>query len=434
VAPVRLRGLSQELETTSFQLLDGAGNVPISLDHDRCVSASNTLQNLRPHFQDLGITRLGDLTGLDVLGIPVAFASRPNSFSLSLSLGKGLDRELAFASAAMEAAELAVAERPPATLVQANLDELRENGETIVNLARMARCQPQLLDSGAPIDWVEGHDLVTGQRTLVPWALVGLDHRLKPRGYHDAFEVSTDGLASGNTTAEAVLHGIYELIERDAYGLLEFLPKERILERVFTPCGLTGTRIEGMLESIARAGMHIHLIDMSTDISVSAYMAVLSSPSQGENGGQGPSPVCIGCGCHSYPIRAITRAVTEAAQARVAFVAGARDDFQAMGSGTGEARTRANSWVDLPSVQRRVLPHFDSAGQVSFSTIGDQIGFLLSKLVAVGIEQAVVVRLPSDAWGISVVRVLIPDLQIPLHGSRSQVSSRGLRQLLGMMS
>ena len=91
--------------------IEGAEDRPISADHDRCLTPEATLSRIRPHFASLGITRLGEITGLDSLGIPVAFATRPNSFSLSVNLGKGRDQASARASAAMEAAEIAIAER-----------------------------------------------------------------------------------------------------------------------------------------------------------------------------------------------------------------------------------------------------------------------------------------------------------------------------------
>jgi len=53
----------------------------------------------------MGITRLGNITGLDRIGIPVAVAVRPNSRSVSVSQGKGLELAQAMASALMEACE-----------------------------------------------------------------------------------------------------------------------------------------------------------------------------------------------------------------------------------------------------------------------------------------------------------------------------------------
>ena len=47
--------------------------------HDRAIAPGQTLSRIRPLFPALGITRVGLLTGLDTIGIPVAFATRPNS-------------------------------------------------------------------------------------------------------------------------------------------------------------------------------------------------------------------------------------------------------------------------------------------------------------------------------------------------------------------
>src|SRR5713226_979938 len=71
----------------------------------RTVDPADTLARIRPHAARMGITRLGNITGLDRIGIPVAVAVRPNSRSVSVSQGKGLDLPQAMASALMEACE-----------------------------------------------------------------------------------------------------------------------------------------------------------------------------------------------------------------------------------------------------------------------------------------------------------------------------------------
>src|SRR5258707_13775109 len=71
----------------------------------RMADPDETLARVRPHMARMGITRLGNITGLDRIGIPVAIAVRPNSRSVSVSQGKGLDLPQAMASALMEAAE-----------------------------------------------------------------------------------------------------------------------------------------------------------------------------------------------------------------------------------------------------------------------------------------------------------------------------------------
>src|SRR4051795_11994988 len=57
----------------------------------RAVPPAETLARVRPLMARMGITRLGNITGLDRIGIPVAVAVRPNSRSVSVSQGKGLD-------------------------------------------------------------------------------------------------------------------------------------------------------------------------------------------------------------------------------------------------------------------------------------------------------------------------------------------------------
>jgi ribosomal protein S12 methylthiotransferase accessory factor len=56
----------------------------------RVATPDETLARVRPLAARMGITRLGNITGLDQIGIPVAIAVRPNSRSVSVSQGKGL--------------------------------------------------------------------------------------------------------------------------------------------------------------------------------------------------------------------------------------------------------------------------------------------------------------------------------------------------------
>lgn len=427
------RSASQVSDRNFFpavQLLNGAADLSVSADHDRTLNPAQTVARLRPHFQALGITRLGELTGLDQLGIPVAFASRPNSFSLSLTLGKGIDRDSAFASAAMEAAEAAIAERIPAGHVRASPDDMQRNGASVIDLTRIARCQPDRLEPDTPLDWVKGLDLMTGQPLWVPWGLAGLDHRLKPLEHHDAFEASTDGLASGNVAAEAVLHGIYELIERDAHALLELLPPDLLSERLCDPGQFESNVLSNIKQLIAEADLALHLLDMTTDISIPAFMAMLTASQDQAAIGSAPSHYSIGCGCHVSPQRAIIRALTEAAQARLALIAGARDDFRTQYYQPSDGIQKPLAWQNPPPSLKQFSSRPDSHLLERAPTIGQSIENVLAELMAVGVDQVIIVELECTVPGISVVRVIIPDLQIPLHGTRTQVTTRGLTQLL----
>ena len=72
----------------------------------RTTAPEETLARVADKARQIGVTRLGNVTGLDRIGIPVTVAVRPNSRSVSVSQGKGLGLSQALASAIMEAIEL----------------------------------------------------------------------------------------------------------------------------------------------------------------------------------------------------------------------------------------------------------------------------------------------------------------------------------------
>ena len=85
----------------------------------RAMDPALTLARIRPHLPKAGITRIADITDLDTLEVPVAVAIRPASGTLAVEGGKGITREAAFASAAMEGIERYVAEEAPVVDVDA---------------------------------------------------------------------------------------------------------------------------------------------------------------------------------------------------------------------------------------------------------------------------------------------------------------------------
>ena len=56
----------------------------------RTTAPDDTLARIAAFARQIGITRVGNITGLDHIGIPVVIAVRPNSRSFSVSQGKGL--------------------------------------------------------------------------------------------------------------------------------------------------------------------------------------------------------------------------------------------------------------------------------------------------------------------------------------------------------
>ena len=92
----------------------------------RMVRLEETVARVRPLIPAMGITRIANVTGLDCIGIPVVMVCRPNSRSLAVSQGKGLDLAAAAkASALMESVESYHAERITLPLKLGSYEELR---------------------------------------------------------------------------------------------------------------------------------------------------------------------------------------------------------------------------------------------------------------------------------------------------------------------
>src|SRR5213079_3170791 len=91
----------------------------------RSASLDDTLKRAMPLAPVMGITRVANVTGLDSVGIPVVMVCRPNSRSVAVSQGKGIDLASARASGLMEAVELYHAETITLPLRLATYEELR---------------------------------------------------------------------------------------------------------------------------------------------------------------------------------------------------------------------------------------------------------------------------------------------------------------------
>ena len=91
----------------------------------RSASLDDTLQRALRLAPVMGITRVANVTGLDSVGIPVVMVCRPNSRSVAVSQGKGIDLASARASGLMEAVELYHAETITLPLRLATYEELR---------------------------------------------------------------------------------------------------------------------------------------------------------------------------------------------------------------------------------------------------------------------------------------------------------------------
>ena len=274
-----------------------------------------TWELIAPRMARFGITRVADLTGLDYLGIPVYAAVRPGAATLTTSQGKGITPLLARISAVAEAIEVAVAERyRPAEVLTERADRL----ELPYDPAALSLARPSTVTGSTTLRWAPARLVLGGTTTWLPTPLIGLDGIAEPRWAPKRFVRSSNGLASGNTTAEAAVHGMFEVIERHAVAQLPALAcAER---RHVDPRTVDDPVCAELIERLLRAGCWLEIVDVSTLPGTHVFVVYLWSDDMPD--------LYSGSGCHTTPGIALSRALTEAAQSRLTVISGSRDDIE----------------------------------------------------------------------------------------------------------
>jgi ribosomal protein S12 methylthiotransferase accessory factor len=385
----------------------------------RAVDPGETLERIDPLRGPAGITRVADVTGLDWLGVPVCQAVRPASRNISVSQGKGATLALARVSALMESLETYHAEKIPSPSLRASISDLGNAlGYDPFTLPLMrAPLSDRRGDAGAfdlsgdgagrfilgreqQIEWLEATDLSTGRATFVPRALCELDFVAEERLAVGRFLPSSNGLASGNTPAEALVHGLCEVVERDAVARAEASwldPRASVAPGGSGPLNDATRALQSLVDRIQRGGARVHLFDRTGPVGVPCFEAFISVPGQ---------RTFRGAGCHPVAAIAAARALTEAAQSRLAHIAGSRDDLWRASYRQSEGDF---AW---PQPMRDL----EARPGLELRTFREAVAEIAARVQAVTGMPALAVDLTRPAFEIPVVFVLAPGLSSPAHG------------------
>ena len=392
---------------------------------DRVADPVSTVARVTPLFPLFGITRVADVTGLDRIGIPVVMVVRPNSRSLSVAQGKGIDIAAARASGVMESIESWHAERIELPLRLGSLRDLRWS-LPLAEVDKLPHCREVPFSADAQLLWIEGQELTSQQPLYVPYELVHTNYTLpRPTGA-GMFLATSNGLASGNILQEAYSHALSEVIERDSITLWR---QRSLIDRARTRLDLYSVDdplCVKLLDALDNAGVAVGVWETTSDVRVASFYCVIVDHND--------SPVnrlhaAGGMGCHPNRSIALLRALTEAAQSRLTLIAGCRDDV------VGEDYRRARAPHSL-AIERQSILHepgivqFSAVPTGSFPTVDEDVRYQLDALRAIGIDQVIGVDLTHPRLGIAVVRVVVSGLEalseIPgyLAGSRAQAVVR----------
>jgi ribosomal protein S12 methylthiotransferase accessory factor len=376
----------------------------------RAVSPHITLDRAKARAASLGISRVTDITRLDRIGIPVYASIRPSAAtgSLCVNAGKGLHPIEAEVGAYMEAIEFALAEpgASPVTTVRATARDVLDGHarpEAILDLCPRAGARVRL---DAPLDCVEAEEISTGARALVPAELVFLPYR-PSRSFIGLFGTSSNGLSSGNTLSEATVHGLSEVIERDVKSF-------EAVHDTSAPVDLDSVEEPGrsLVEAVRAADLELHVRTAKNPFGVPYFFAIIHDPDA-----CAPHLLNGGFGCHPHRSVAFVRAVAEAAQSRLSFIHGGRDDLADMLAryrGWNAARKRAfvESVVARAAHGKRVRMQSVDDHSRTVTTVEQGEEFLLRRFAQLGLEKAYRVTFSAPDDDLHVVRVVVPRMEL----------------------
>jgi ribosomal protein S12 methylthiotransferase accessory factor len=389
----------------------------------RMRTPADTLALLEPHLRRFGITRVANVTGLDRIGVPVYLAVRPNARSLAVSQGKGLDGPSAKVSAIMESLEGHHAEFHRCACrvgTRAQLLESCDDGRSdVVDPLRLPRARASSDLAHRSMVWTAGENITTGRVMWVPLEMVDLDFTLPHVFEGSALLRSSNGLASGNTLTEAVLHGLAEVIERDATGLMNLRPSEDWARARLDLASVTDPAAVQLLAQFGRADIAVSAWDVTTDIGVPAFLAAIFDRTTDEL--LKPWAPALGSGAHPDRGVALCRALTEAAQARLTAISGSRDDirrkdFASDSSSEVIAHHRSTAG-------ERGTRDFGAVRSCATNTLQGDLQAILLRLAARGLHEVIVVDLSSDGLPVKFARVIVPGLE----GFEPEASAPGKR-------
>lgn len=358
---------------------------------DRATPPAATMAMAARAAAKVGVTRVADITRLDTIGIPTWQAVRPLSRTLAVSQGKGVTAELARLSAVLESVEIWHVEQPmPPVETAAPRDLVDRLG---YDVGALVRSTPSLLHDGLPLEWVAARSLVDGTPALVPVDVVRLSLERRTGWNPPVFLESTNGLASGNTRVEAVLHALYEVIERDAVTtVVGGDPGVRVDPRT------SGSAVvDGLCSMIEQAGVAYEVRLVPSPTGLPCFLAWVACDDY-------PAAM-YGFGCHLSAEIALTRALTEAAQTRLAYIAGARDDLQDDIDDAGTKRRREPSGT--AAAVGDLLP-----SPVDHPSLLDDLEEVVKRATAAFGHPPMVADLTRDDIGVPVVKVVAPGSRV----------------------
>lgn len=379
----------------------------------RTVTPEETLAKVIPLLEKAGMEPVEDITGMDNIGIPVfsVFRKETAKGTFGNYNGKGPTPEQAKASAVMEAMERYSSEQRESDEVAfGTVPQMRDSGMPFIEPADLilpARVMGMV--DNADIAWTVCYDIMRGEQVWVPACAVFYPYY--PDGDLQLFRYHTNGIASGNTIEEAILHAMFEVIERDAWSIAESFNSTKGDIIIDDPDSVPGK----LLKQFNDNGVEIHLKDLTSDVGIPTIGA-----SSDDVATKDPEMLNIGVGTHLNPEIAAVRALTEVAQSRTTHKHGLKVNANL------QKVTREMGYDRIKEANR--MWYSESRNKVKLSEIADgstpyvldDIEVVLGRLVDAGFDRVAIADLTRPEINVPTVRAIIPGMEVSTMDSERE--------------
>jgi ribosomal protein S12 methylthiotransferase accessory factor len=254
-----------------------------------------------------------------------------------------------------------------------------------------ARTLPDRFDRSARIDWSPVWSLRDRRFRYLPTSLLYFFYR-------GPGEINADsnGCAAGNTLAEAIVQGFFELVERDSYAIWWY---NRVQRPEVDLGQFDDSYIRDLGTQLAEDGRRLWVLNITSDLGIPSFVALAHWTDDGREN------IEFGSGAHFDPRIAVLRALTELNQ------------FLSIGlMGDGEGRKETLDGVTPFRLQDHL--YLTPAGTPSpqpgstFSRLDtrEQVAACVEAVRRAGLDFLVLDQTRPDI-GVPVARVVVPGLR-----------------------
>lgn len=269
-------------------------------------------------------------------------------------------------------------------------------------------------------DWIWGYSLTRERPVLVPTALA-FYHHLPLGSSAKLIDNNSSGCALGSCFEEAMLKGLFELIERDSF-VITWLRK-LTLPKIDLD-SIDDLKIKFLRERLNYGGVDLSLLDARLDLDLPSIIAVA------RHRDATVGSIAIGASVALDPIAAIRAALLEAGSAIVELPAMLRyqeDHIRMLAENYNLVTTvtdhqllyalpemaATTHWLDGSTETRRFDDAYPAARTLSSGAIGAGLAHCVAMLQAAGLNEVVMVDQTSReqaALGLKTIRAIVPGL------------------------